>query len=156
MSIVELKIGDNAPEFNAINETGEQITLGQFRGKKVILYFYPKDDTPGCTTEACDFRDNLNNISSHNCVVLGVSKDNSKSHQKFITKHSLNFPLLVDADGQICMQYGVWVQKSMMGKKYMGIERSTFLIDEKGFIQQIWRGVKVQGHVQDVISTLKT
>jgi peroxiredoxin Q/BCP len=155
MSITELKIGDKAPEFTAINETGEQVTLGQFSGKKIILYFYPKDDTPGCTTEACDFRDNLNNISSHNCVVLGVSKDNSKSHQKFIAKHSLNFPLLVDADGQICMQYGVWVQKSMMGKKYMGIERSTFLIDEKGFIQQIWRSVKVPGHVQNVISVLE-
>jgi peroxiredoxin Q/BCP len=150
-----LKIGDMAPDFSLMSDTQEQITLSKLKGKKVVLYFYPKDSTPGCTKEACDFRDSSETFAAHNTVVLGVSRDSLKSHTKFRTNHSLPFPLLSDEKGEVCEKYGVWVEKSMFGVKYFGIKRSTFLIDETGKIVKIWDKVKVLGHVNDVLKQLK-
>lgn len=149
-------IGAPAPNFSAPDDTGKVHALKDYQGQKVVLYFYPKDDTPGCTTESCDFRDNLKSLGKLGVAVLGVSKDSVKSHAKFKEKYNLNFPLLSDEDGDMCENYGTWVEKSMYGKKYMGIERSTFLIDEKGKIAQIWTKVKVDGHIDDVIAALKS
>ena len=152
---MELKDGIKAPSFSAVSDSEEKISLKDFEGKKVVLYFYPKDDTPGCTQEACDFRDSLNRIKRKEAVVLGVSKDDVSSHQKFKKKFGLTFPLLSDIDGEICEKYGVWKEKSMYGKKYMGIERSTFIIDEKGKIKKAYYKVKVPGHVDQIINDLK-
>ncbi len=149
-----LSVGDKAPDFNLPIETGEMLSLGSLKGKKVVLYFYPKDDTPGCTKEACGFRDNLADFNDINAQVIGVSKDPIKKHVKFIEKYDLNFPLVSDEEGTLCEAYGVWVEKSMYGKKYMGIDRATFLIDEEGVIQKIWRKVKVPGHVEDVMQSV--
>ena len=121
------------------------------KGQTVVVYFYPKDDTPGCTTQACDFRDHINTLKAQNIQVIGISKDNLKSHEKFKEKFSLNFPLAADETGKTVEAYGAWGEKSMYGKKYMGIIRSTFLIDADGVIQQIWRNVKVNDHVQDIL-----
>ncbi len=129
-----IKIGDLAPDFALLNDQGELVRLSDFRGKKVILYFYPKDDTSGCTTQACGFRDSYPQIVEQNAVVLGVSPDSQQSHQKFKTKHNLPFILLVDDQHTVAEAYGVWVEKSMYGKKYMGIERSHFVIDTDGHI----------------------
>lgn len=129
-----LKVGDTAPDFEALSDSGEKIKLSDYRGKRVVLYFYPKDSTPGCTTQACGFRDNYRTIEKHKGVVLGVSPDGVASHQKFKSKQKLPFPLVVDADHAIATKYGVWGEKSMYGKKYMGIIRSHFVIDEKGKI----------------------
>jgi peroxiredoxin Q/BCP len=129
-----LKPGDQAPEFTAPTDSGEELTLSSLRGKKVILYFYPKDNTPGCTTQACGFRDSYPEIEEKNAVVLGVSPDNEGSHQKFKTKHNLPFSLLVDPDHKLAELYGTWGEKSMYGKKYMGMIRSHFVIDEEGKI----------------------
>jgi peroxiredoxin Q/BCP len=145
-----LDVGSPAPAFAAADDTGKTVTLADYTGKKLVLYFYPKDDTPGCTTESCDFRDNMKAFEKLGVAVLGVSKDSVTSHVKFKKKYDLNFPLLSDEDGKICESYGVWVEKSMYGKKYMGIERSTFLIDESGKIAALWRKVSVTGHVDDV------
>jgi thioredoxin-dependent peroxiredoxin len=134
MAEIHFKVGDSAPDFELASETGEKVKLSDFRGKRVVLFFYPKDNTSGCTTQACGFRDNYPIIEEKNAVVLGVSPDNEKSHQKFKTKYNLPFTLLVDADHAVADAYGVWGEKSMYGKKYMGIIRSHFIIDEEGRI----------------------
>lgn len=146
-----LKEGDKAPDFSLPSDGGKIISLADYKGKKVVLYFYPKDDTPGCTKESCAFRDNLTDFNKVGIEVIGVSKDSVKKHDKFKEKHSLNFPLISDEDGELCEKYGVWVEKKLYGRKYMGIERSTFLIDENGVIRNIWRKVKVTGHVEEVL-----
>jgi len=148
--MTDLKIGDAAPDFTLPGDDGKDISLKSFKGQKVVLYFYPKDDTPGCTKEACAFRDSLSQFNKLNAHVIGLSKDSVAKHEKFKTKYDLNFPLASDENGEVCENYGVWVEKSMYGKKYMGIERATFLIDENGKIEQIWRKVKVPGHAEDV------
>ena len=129
-----LNVGDPAPDFTAATDSGDTLRLSDLRGKRVVLYFYPKDDTPGCTAQACGFRDQYPMIEEKNAVVLGVSPDSAKSHRKFKTKYNLPFTLVVDEDHAIAEAYGVWAEKSMMGKKYMGIERSHFVIDEEGKI----------------------
>ena len=145
-------IGRTAPDFSLPSTTGENISLRQFKGKQtVILYFYPKDDTPGCTKEACDFRDHAAEFEKHHAVVLGVSTDTLESHQTFREKRKLPFPLLSDADATVSKQYGVYKQKNLYGKKYMGIERTTFVIDRTGRVAQIYPKVKVEGHIQDLL-----
>ncbi len=148
--------GLQAPDFTLKNEKGEDISLHGFAGKKyVLLYFYPKDATPGCTTEACDFRDSHEEFSNLNAVILGVSPDNEKAHSKFIEKHGLPFSLLIDDNHTVSESYGVWVLKKMYGKEYMGIERSSFLIDPTGTVVKEWRKVKVKGHVEEALHTLR-
>lgn len=146
----ELKTGDKAPDFTLPCDGGEDIALSSFKGQKVVLYFYPKDDTPGCTAESCDFRDNIKSFEKIGVQIIGISKDSVAKHDKFKAKYQLNFPLASDENSDVCERYGVWTEKSMYGKKYMGIERSTFLIDEQGKIAAIWRKVKVPGHVEEV------
>ncbi|HAJ35511.1 MAG TPA: thioredoxin-dependent thiol peroxidase [Chloroflexi bacterium] len=150
-----LGVGVMAPEFTAVTESGETVSLRDYRGKRVVLYFYPKDDTPGCTTQACGFRDNYPVIEEKNAVVLGVSPDSAKSHQKFKTKFNLPFTLLVDEDHAIAEAYGVWVEKSMYGKKYMGIERSHFVIDEEGRIVEAKVKVKPEESVASALAALE-
>jgi len=142
--------GDKAPDFNAPTDNGGNLKLSTLKGKNIILYFYPKDDTPGCTKEACGFRDTMNQLTDDNTVVVGVSRDSVKRHDKFKAKCDLNFQLVSDEDGAICEAYGVWVEKMNYGRTYMGIERSTFLIDAKGKISQVWRKVRVKDHVEAV------
>jgi len=143
--------GQAAPDFTLQSSGGGTISLKDFRGKNVVLYFYPKDMTPGCTTEACDFRDYHPEFAKLDTVVLGISPDDVKSHDKFTAKHELPFPLLADPDHQVAEAYGVWVLKKMYGREYMGIERTTFLIDREGTVANVWRKVKVKGHVQEVL-----
>ena len=150
-----LNIGDKAPNFTLPTDGEGKITLSKLKGEKVIIYFYPKDDTPGCTKESCGFNDNLSKLNKLNVRVIGISKCSVQKHDKFKAKYDLKFPLASDKDSDICEQYGTWVEKSMYGKKYMGIERSTFLIDEKGKIAEIWRKVKVNGHVDAVIEAIQ-
>ena len=150
-----LTIGELAPDFTLPATSNQNISLHDFKGKNVVLYFYPKDDTPGCTTEACDFRDNMALLQDEGVVILGVSKDSVASHEKFKEKYKLNFPLLSDEAGEMLNAYGVWMEKSMMGKKYMGIDRSTFLIDANGKIAAIWRNVKVQNHVKEILAAIQ-
>ena len=145
-----LEIGQKAPAITTTNQNGETINLADFIGKKVILYFYPKDNTPGCTTEACNYRDNYQSLVKDGFEVLGVSIDSEQSHQKFIAKHELPFNLLVDDDQKIVNDYGVWVEKNMYGKKYMGTARTTFLIDEQGIIQHIIKKVDTKNASQQV------
>jgi peroxiredoxin Q/BCP len=146
-------IGKPAPDFALPSTSGETVTLRQFKGKKtVILYFYPKDDTPGCTKEACDFRDHTPEIEKHNAVLFGISTDGMDSHQKFKEKHRLPFTLLSDEDASVSKLYGVYKQKNVYGKKSLGIERTTFVIDRTGRIATIYPKVKVEGHIQDVLS----
>ncbi|GAB1429331.1 thioredoxin-dependent thiol peroxidase [Ignavibacteria bacterium] len=145
-----------APDFTAANDNGNSASLADFRGKYIILYFYPKDNTTGCTAEACDFRDNMSVLTEYGAAVIGVSPDSAKSHNKFREKYALNFMLLSDEDKEICRLYGVWTEKSMYGRKYMGVERTTFLIDKQGLIRRIWRKVKVQGHIAEVLSFLQS
>ena len=149
-----IDIGSLAPDFTLSSDTGDVLTLSSLRGKKVILYFYPKDNTSGCTQQACAFRDALPEFSALNSVVLGVSKDSLKSHASFRSKQNLNFPLLSDETVEVCEKYGVWIEKSMYGRKYMGVDRSTFLIDENGIVQKIWRKVKITNHIPDVLKSL--
>ena len=151
---MELKIGQKAPDFMALNDKGEKVKLADLKGKKVVLYFYPKDDTPGCTKEACAFRDGIDEIKSRGAIVLGVSADSVYSHKKFKNKFDLNFPLLTDSDKKMVEGYGVWKEKSMYGKKYMGIERTTFIIDENGKIAHIFPKVKVDQHFDEVVDAL--
>ncbi len=150
-----LEVGKAAPLFIAMSDEGDEIELLELKGKNVILYFYPKDDTPGCTIEAQDFTKKIKEFEKLNTIVLGVSKDNKESHCKFIEKYNLSFNLLLDEAGELCEKYGVIKQKSMFGKKYLGIDRSTFLIDKMGKIAQIWTSVKVNGHVEEVLSAIE-
>ena len=150
----ELKVGDKAPNFSLPDQDGKTVSLKSLKGKQMVLYFYPKDDTPACTKEACGFRDSLKAIEKINTVVLGVSMDNAASHHKFIKKYSLPFPLLCDEDGTVSKAYGVYKLKNMYGKTYWGIERSTFIIDETGKLKAIFRKVKVDGHVDEVQAAL--
>jgi peroxiredoxin Q/BCP len=143
--------GDKAPSFTLPTDGGGKISLEDLKGKTVVLYFYPKDDTSGCTAEACAFRDALPDFSKVKAEVIGVSRDPVKKHDKFKEKYELTFPLASDEDGKVCDAYGTWVEKSMYGRKYMGIERSTFLIDGKGVIRNVWRKVKVPGHADEVL-----
>lgn len=147
-----LTIGSKAPEFDLPATGDRHIALSALKGYPVVLYFYPKDDTPGCTTESCNFRDSMNIFEKNGIIVLGVSKDSIKSHEKFKQKFELNFPLLSDENLETVKAYESWVEKSMYGKKYMGIDRSTFLIDQDGKIAQIWRNVKVPGHAEEVLN----
>lgn len=146
-----LKEGDKAPNFTAKDQDGNTVKLSDLKGKRVVLYFYPKDDTPGCTKEACSFRDAHDVYADKGIKVLGVSIDDEKSHQKFITKYKLPFALLADTDKKIVNDYGVWGEKSMYGKKYMGTNRKTFLIDENGKIAKIFDKVKVSEHADEVL-----
>lgn len=150
-----LKIGDKAPQFKVRDQNEKEIALKDFAGRKVVLYFYPKDMTSGCTKEACDFTDSIARFNKIDAVVLGVSADSILSHKKFSEKYNLKFSLLADEDKKVIHAYDVWKEKSMYGKKYMGIERTTFIIDEKGKIQKIYNKVKVPGHVEQIISDLK-
>lgn len=151
---MEIKIHDPAPAFSLPATTGRTIDLKEFLGSKVVLYFYPKDDTPGCTKEACQFRDGIAEIKKAGAVVLGVSPDDIASHEKFLKKFSLPFPLLADVNHAVAEKYGVWVEKSMYGRKYMGIERSTFVIDSQGRIDRIFSKVKVADHFAEVQAAL--
>jgi peroxiredoxin Q/BCP len=151
---LKLKPGDKAPQFSATTQDGSQVSLADFKGKGVILYFYPRDDTPGCTKEACAFRDEFAAFKKKGAVVLGVSTDSAKSHGKFAHKFRLPFSLLADEDRSIVQAYGVWGQKSFMGRKYMGTHRVTFLIGPDGKIKQIWPEVKPQEHAKDVLAAL--
>jgi peroxiredoxin Q/BCP len=150
----ELKIGDVAPEFEAVTDTGDRVKLSDYRGKRVVLYFYPKDDTPGCTIQSCGFRDNYPVIEEKNGVVLGVSPDGVSSHQKFKSKFDLPFTLLVDEDHKICDAYNTWGEKSMMGKKYMGVIRSHYIIDETGKIADMHVNVKPEDSVNFAVKAL--
>ena len=154
-AVPRLEPGRPAPDFEAPVTSGETIRLNNYRGRRVILYFYPKDDTPGCTKEACAFRDGIDEIKDRGAIVLGVSTDSVESHKKFKTKFELNFPLLADTDKKIVESYGVWKEKSNYGKKYMGIERTTFIIDEQGKISHIFPKVKVDEHYEEVIDALE-
>ena len=147
--------GDAAPAFKLAGAGGEKLSLSGFKGKKLVLYFYPKDDTSGCTKEAIEFNDLRNTFAKADTVVVGMSPDSVKSHDKFREKYGLTFPLAADEDKATLLAYGVWVEKSMYGRKYMGVERSTFLIDAKGRIAQVWRKVKVPGHAEEVLAAAR-
>jgi peroxiredoxin Q/BCP len=150
-----LNIGDTAPKFTLPADNGSEFDLSAQKGKKVVVYFYPKDDTSGCTSEAIQFSENIAEFDALNTIVVGISKDSIKSHDKFKTKYDLKVILASDEELKVQTEYGVWVEKSMYGKKYMGTERATFLLDENLNIAQIWRKVKVTGHVQDVLKAIK-
>lgn len=152
---IELNINDKAPMFDMPTNNGKNISLSALSGKNIVLYFYPKDDTPGCTAQSQNFRDRLKEFEKLDTVIIGVSKDSVKSHEKFAEKYNINFPLASDENSKTCEDYGVWKEKINYGKSYMGIERSTFLIDKKGIIRQIWRKVKVEGHVDAVLEAAK-
>lgn len=156
-SISELNVGDSAPDFSLPASNGKNVSLKDFRDKnKVVLYFYPKDDTPGCTAEACGFKDEIHSFILQNAVVLGISPDPIKNHEKFIMKYDLPFLLLSDEDKKICQAYGVWVKKSMYGREYMGVDRKTFIIGKNGAISKIFNKVKPNGHHHEVLEFLKT
>ncbi len=153
--MTELKVGRKAPALTLVNAKGKKIKLSDFRGKKnVVLYFYPKDNTPGCTKQAEAFRDDIDQYKKAKTVILGVSPDNEASHQKFTDKFDLPFELLCDVDKKVCEKYGVWVEKSMYGRKYMGVQRATFLIDKEGTMTAIWPKVKVKEHSHEVLEAL--
>lgn len=149
-----LQIGDKAPEFKLPSDKNDSISLADFNGQNIILYFYPKDDTPGCTKQACAFSENLSQFNKLDYSVVGISKDSASKHEKFRDKYNLNFPLASDENSDVCERYGVWKEKSMYGKTYMGIERTTFLIDGNGIIQFIWNKVKVADHIDDVTAKI--
>lgn len=152
---MSLQIGDKAPAFTMPTDGGGEVSLAALKGRPVVLYFYPRDDTPGCTTEACGFRDAMPDFSSVDAAIVGVSRDTVAKHDKFKAKYELPFTLGADETGAVTEAYGVWVEKSMYGRKSMGIERSTFLIDGAGVIRGIWRKVKVKGHVDEVLAAAK-
>ena len=152
---MSLEIGDKAPDFTLPTDGAGTMRLSDLKGQHVVLYFYPKDDTSGCTAEACQFRDLFPKFGRSDAVVIGISRDSVVSHDKFKKKYKLPFTLAADEQGKVTERYGVWVQKSMYGRKYMGIERSTFLIDGKGVICGIWRKVKVPGHAEEVLAAIK-
>jgi peroxiredoxin Q/BCP len=145
------KVGDKAPDFTLPTDGTGQVTLSALRGKPVVLYFYPRDDTPGCTMEACGFNDNLPNFSGLNAEIIGVSKDSEASHARFRAKFGLKFHLAADTETKVAKAYGVWVEKSLYGRKYMGMDRATYLIDKDGIVRGVWRSVKVPGHVDAVL-----
>ncbi len=148
---MNLQIGTPAPNFSANNQKGETLSIGHFTGKKLVLYFYPKDDTPGCTAEACSLRDNYQDLMATGYAVLGVSPDTEAKHQKFIAKYNLPFDLLADTNNTVSLAYGVWVEKSMYGRKYMGIARTTFVIDEQGNLTEIIEKVDTKNHATQII-----
>ncbi|TSA24647.1 thioredoxin-dependent thiol peroxidase [bacterium] len=149
-----LKIGDKAPQFTLSTGDGKTLALKDLKGKKVVLYFYPKDNTSGCTKEACSFQENTSTVKKRNAIVLGVSADSASSHAKFAAKYDLTFSLLSDEKKEVLKAYGVWKEKSMYGRKYMGIERTTYIIDKDGKIAQIFSKVKVDGHAEEVLAAL--
>jgi peroxiredoxin Q/BCP len=151
---MSLDIGAKAPDFTLPTDGDGSVTLSKLKGKKIVLYFYPKDDTSGCTAEACAFRDMFPRFKKMDATVIGISRDSVAAHDKFKKKYELPFTLAADTEGKVTEKYGVWVQKSMYGRKYMGIERATFLIDEKGAIAQIWHKVKVPGHADEVLAAV--
>ncbi len=151
-----LEEGKKAPQFTLKDQSGKSVSLKDFLGKKVVLYFYPKDDTPGCTKEACNFRDDFKEIKKENAVILGVSADSETRHKKFVEKYKLPFTLLSDENKKVLEKYGVWKEKSMYGRKYMGIVRSTFIIDEKGKLKKIFPKVKVTNHNKEVLEALRS
>ena len=150
-----LEVGQLAPDFSLYNQDEEKISLKDYLGKNIVLYFYPKDDTSGCTKEACSFRDNIPKFSKADAAILGVSPDSVKSHKKFSEKYKLPFSLLADEEKKVIGQYGVWKEKSLYGRKYMGVERTTFIIDEKGKLKKIFNKVKVDGHETEILDALK-
>ncbi len=149
---MKVSIGDKAPQFEGIDQNGDPIKLSDFKGKKVVLYFYPKDNTPGCTAESCNLRDHNDDFQSKGYQIIGISSDSPKSHLKFIDKYDLPFPLIADEDKSIHEQFGTWVEKSMYGRKYMGTQRSTFVIDENGVIENIIEKVKTKDHASQILS----
>ncbi len=151
----ELTVGDKAPAFSLKTQSGDPVSLKSLKGKQVVLYFYPKDDTPGCTREACGFRDSIKSIGKTDAVVLGISMDDADSHSKFIKKYGLPFSLLCDEDGTVSKAYGVYKKKNMYGRTYWGIERSTFILDKAGKLKAVFRKVKVDGHVDEVQAALR-
>ena len=152
---MSVTVGEKAPDFTLPTDGNGSVTLAQLRGKPVVLYFYPKDDTSGCTAQACGFRDSFPDYGKTGAVVIGVSRDSVASHDKFKQKHGLPFILASDSEGKVTEDYGVWVEKSMYGRKYMGIDRSTFLIDKDGTVRGAWRKVKVPGHVTEVLKAVQ-
>ena len=146
-----IKQGDKAPEFKGVNQNGDTVSLSSYAGKKLVLYFYPKDDTPGCTAEACNLRVNYNQLLSEGYAILGVSPDSEKKHQKFIDKYDLPFDLLADTEKETCEMFGVWVQKSMYGREYMGVARTTFIIDENGIVEEVISKVKTKEHTAQIL-----
>jgi len=148
--------GEEAPNFTLRSDDGREVSLSDYRGKKVVLYFYPKDGTPGCTNEAKEFRDNIKDFEKENAAILGVSKDSIESHQKFKKKYNLPFTLLSDPEGNVLDLYGVWKRKSLFGKTFMGIERTTFLIDENGIVKKTYQKVRIKGHAQICLLDLKS
>ncbi|MGH1377756.1 MAG: thioredoxin-dependent thiol peroxidase [Alphaproteobacteria bacterium] len=152
--MTDLQIGDKAPEFTLPTNNNGEFTLSSLKGQYAVLYFYPKDNTPGCTTESCAFRDAFPNFEKLNTAIIGISKCSVKKHDNFVKKYDLNFPLASDENNDVCKRYGTWKEKSMYGKNFLGIERATFIIDPEGNIAAIWRKVKVKGHVDEVQETL--
>lgn len=150
-----VEVGKQAPDFTLQNQHGEEVSLSDYRGKNVVLYFYPKDMTPGCTTQACDFRDNYDEFKKYNTVIIGISPDPIERHQKFISKHDLPFQLLADVEHEVAELYDVWKLKKNFGREYYGIERSTFIIDEEGIIRKEYRKVRVKGHVEEALEYLR-
>jgi len=150
-----IEAGQPAPDFTLLDQDGKAVTLSTLQGAPVVLYFYPKDDTPGCTTEACAFRDAEADYQAIGARVLGISPDDVKSHGKFATKYTLKFPILADTETKVCQLYGVWKEKSMYGKTYMGVERTTLVIDSQGIVRQVFPNVKVAGHSEAVLDALK-
>ena len=152
--MAQLNVGDRAPEFDLPTGDGNTLSLKDLKGKKVVLYFYPKDDTSGCTREACSFQDNLKALEKKGAVVIGVSPDGVDSHRKFAEKYELSFPLVSDEKKEIVKKYGVWKEKSLYGRTYMGVERTTFIIDGKGVVSHIFPKVKVDGHTEEILAAL--
>ncbi len=153
--MTDLTEGANAPDIDLPTDNGGHFRLADMKGQKLVVYFYPKDDTSGCTAESCSFSENIKSFEKLGVAIVGISKCSVKKHDKFKAKYDLQFPLASDEEGDVCERYGVWVQKSMYGRKYMGIERTTFLIDEDGKIEKIWPKVKVNGHTEEILEALK-
>ena len=152
--MTHLQEGDKAPDFVGSNEKGENVSLTDFKGKKLILFFYPKDNTPGCTAEVCNFRDNFSSLKAKGFELLGVSPDSARKHQNFIKKFELPFPLLADTEQEVLNKYGVWGEKQMFGKKYMGVFRTTFVIDEKGTIAKVFTKVNTNAHAEQILEAV--
>lgn len=148
-------VGEQAPQFKLKNQDGDLVSLADYKGKNIVLYFYPKDMTPGCTTQACNFRDNYAQFDELNTVVLGISPDPIERHQKFIDKHDLPFPLLADTENEVAELYDVWKLKKMFGREFYGIERSTFIIDAEGIVQKEWRRIRVKGHIDQTLEFIQ-